>query len=47
VQYTRIARDTFEQRGWSWALWDFNGIFGIYDPKTKQWRTELRDALIK
>ncbi len=47
VQYTRIARDIFEQRGLSWALWDFNGIFGIYDPQSKQWRTELRDALIK
>lgn len=47
VQYMRIARNIFEQRGFSWALWDFNGIFGIYDPKTKQWLSELRDALVK
>jgi endoglucanase len=47
VQYTRIARDSIEQRGFTWAYWEFYGGFGIYDPNNKQWRTELRDALLK
>jgi endoglucanase len=47
VQYTRTARDVFEQRGFSWAYWELNGGFGIYDPVRRVWRTELRDVLIK
>jgi endoglucanase len=45
--WTRFTRDEAEARGFSWAYWEYNGGFGIYDPKTKTWRQPLLDALVK
>lgn len=35
-----------EQRGFSWAYWEFGAGFGAYDPFTKQWRAPLLQALL-
>jgi endoglucanase len=45
VRYTRIARDEFEKRGFTWAYWELAAEFGVWDPVAKVWRTELRNAL--
>ncbi len=43
---TYIARYT-EQKGYSWAYWDFDAKFGIYDPANQVYRQPLVDALLK
>jgi endoglucanase len=45
VRYTRIVRDEFEKRGFTWAYWELAAEFGVWDPVAKVWRTELRNAL--
>ena len=47
IAWTRFIRDEAEARGFSWAYWEYNGGFGIYDPKAKTWRQPLLDALTK
>jgi endoglucanase len=46
VAWTRFTRDEAEARGFSWAYWEYNGSFGIYDPKTDTWRQSLLEALM-
>ena len=46
VAYTRAIRDAAEQRGMSWAYWEYDAGFGLYDLKAGQWRQSLRDALL-
>lgn len=45
VKWTRFLSRWFEQNGFSWAYWEFNAGFGIYDPVTGQFRTSLLNAL--
>jgi endoglucanase len=45
VQFTRQMRDEIERRGFAWAYWEFAAGFGFYDPSTRSFRTELRNAL--
>lgn len=45
LAYTRYMRDAMEQRGLSWAYWEFASGFGMYHPQTRQWNIPLRDAL--
>jgi endoglucanase len=45
VRYTRLMRNEAEKRGFAWAYWEMAAGFGIWDPKQRVWRTELRDAL--
>jgi endoglucanase len=40
-----IAREA-EQRGMSWAYWEFDQGFGAYDQARQAWRPEIYDALI-
>ena len=40
-----VARQA-EQRGMSWAYWEFRAGFGVYDFEVKQWREPLLQALI-
>jgi endoglucanase len=47
VTWTNAMAREAEVRGFSWAYWEFAAGFGIYDPKQGEWRTELRDALLK
>lgn len=47
VRYTARMREAAEERGFSWAYWDFaSGEFGPWDPATNSWRPELRDSLV-
>jgi endoglucanase len=47
AEYARVARDAAQSRGISWAYWDFaSSAFGIYNPKTYTWNTEIRRALL-
>jgi len=45
VKWTRFLSRWFEQNGFSWAYWEFNSGFGIYDPVTGLFRTSLLNAL--
>jgi len=47
VKWTRFLSRWFEQQGFSWAYWEWNSSFGIYDPQTKTYRTPLVNALTK
>ena len=40
-----IARQA-EQRGFSWAYWEFCAGFGVYNPSTRQWNEPLLTALL-
>jgi endoglucanase len=46
VKWTSTVAREAEQRGFSWAYWEFGAGFGIYDRDAKTWRGSLRDALI-
>ena len=46
VTYTRTVRNQAESLGIPWAYWDFANVFGIYDPKARQWIEPLRAALL-
>lgn len=45
VKWSRFLSRWFEQNGFSWAYWEYNSGFGIYDPATGQYRTALLNAL--
>ena len=47
VRWTKFIRATAEERGFTWAYWEYQANFGIWDPKTQTWRTPLLDALVK
>lgn len=47
VRWTRFLARWFEQQGFSWAYWEWNTKFGVYDPQTQNYRTNLLNALIK
>ncbi len=46
VRWTSFVAREAEKRGFSWAYWEFCSGFGIYDPQTGSWLTELKNALI-
>ncbi len=46
AEYARLVREAAEQRGIGWAYWEFDGNFGIYDPKARKWREPLLHALL-
>lgn len=46
VRWMSEVRRQCEARGFAWAYWEFASGFGIYDASTKQWRVELREALV-
>jgi endoglucanase len=46
IRWTRAVRELAEERGFSWHYWEFASGFGVYDPESRRWRGELRDALI-
>ena len=47
VRWTRFLARWFEQQKFSWAYWEFNSGFGIYDNATKQFRQPLLNALTR
>lgn len=46
AEYARIVRSVAEARSIPWAYWEFASSFGIFEPKTNTWNTELRRALL-
>jgi endoglucanase len=40
-----VAREA-EKRGWSWAYWQFDSDFILYDVRADHWIEPLRDALV-
>ena len=46
VRWTRFVRDTAEANGFTWAYWEYQANFGVWDPQAKQWRQDLLDALV-
>jgi endoglucanase len=46
VRWTTFLSRWFEEQKFSWAYWEFDAGFGIYDPTTKQLLTPLVDALL-
>jgi endoglucanase len=46
VRWTGAVARSAEERSWSWAYWQFEGNFVVYDVPKKQWVEPIRDALI-
>jgi len=46
ARYTAAIARTAEQRGWSWAYWQFDSDFIVYDIPHESWIMPIRDALI-
>jgi endoglucanase len=46
VRWTACVAREAEKRQWSWAYWQFEGSFFVYDIKRQEWVTPIRDALI-
>ncbi|MDR0421891.1 MAG: glycoside hydrolase family 5 protein [Proteiniphilum sp.] len=46
IRWTRFLARWFEEQGFSWAYWEWNSTFGIFDPKTDSFRTGLTEALL-
>jgi endoglucanase len=47
ARWTRFMVHEAEQRGFSWAYWEFCSGFGAFDPKTDMWRPALKAALVE
>jgi len=41
-----VARQA-ERLGWSWAWWQFEGDFVLYDVKKDAWVAPIRQALVQ
>jgi len=46
VRWTTCCARTAESLGMRWTYWEFCSGFGAYDPKAKEWRKPLLDALM-
>jgi endoglucanase len=46
VRYTDAVARAAEARGWSWAYWQFDSDFILYDIKRDCWIEPIRQALI-
>lgn len=46
ILWTDYIRSEAEERGFSWAYWEFGAGFGIYDRESQQWRKGLLKALL-
>jgi endoglucanase len=46
VRWTRFVRQSAEAHGFTWAYWEYQAGFGVWDPKAQAWRPELLDALV-
>jgi endoglucanase len=46
ARWTNFVARQAEKRGWSWAYWQFDNDFVVFDMKSQQWNTAIRDALI-
>ena len=46
ARWTAFVARTAEEKGLSWAYWEFCAGFGVYDPTAGEWREPLLRALI-
>jgi endoglucanase len=46
IRWTNYVARLFEEKGFSWAYWEFCSGFGIYNPDSKTWNDGLVDALL-
>ena len=46
ARWTRFMRTGFENRGWSWAYWDFAAEFKAYETDERRWIEAMRAALL-
>ena len=46
LRYLKFVTGTAEKLGWSWAYWQFDSDFILYDVKNEKWIEPVRDALI-
>lgn len=46
ARWTDAVTREAERRGWSWAYWQFDGDFIVYDMKKQEWVAPIRDALL-
>jgi endoglucanase len=46
VRYIGFVAREAEKRGWSWAYWQFDGDFIVFDIKNQRWVQPILDALI-
>jgi len=46
VRYVRFVVRDAEKRGWSWAYWQSDGDFIVFDVKSQRWVQPILDALI-
>jgi endoglucanase len=46
IVFNRSLRDAAEARGLTWQYWEFASGFGVYDPSTGTFRTELLNSLL-
>ena len=46
IRWTNYCARFFEEKGFSWAYWEFCAGFGIYNPDSKTWNQGLVDALL-
>jgi hypothetical protein len=46
VRWTSFVTRQAEKRAWSWAWWQFDGDFVLYDVRQDQWVEPIRRALV-
>jgi len=46
LRYLKFVTRTAEKLGWSWAYWQFDSDFVLYDVEDDKWIEPIRDALI-
>jgi len=46
LRYLKFVTRTAEKFGWSWAYWQFDSDFILYDVENEKWIEPVRDALI-
>ena len=46
VRWTTCVARTAEKLDFPWTYWEFCSGFGAYDPKAKEWRKPLLNALM-
>jgi endoglucanase len=46
ARYTAAVARAAEQQGWSWAYWQFDSDFILYDMSREAWVEPIREALI-
>lgn len=47
VRYLKFVTRTAEKSGWSWAYWQFDSDFILYDIGKEEWVGPVRDALLQ